>query len=147
QLVFMQEKQVGFTYTDLALINELGEVLKDRVNVPASFSYSELLKNTAIACSTVVIDREIVGDFRMPLVRKGQDTATWLMLMRERNVKADGLNQVLNEYRQVAGSISSDRWGALKRTWNSYYNLEQLPLPKALYYFCWYVWNAIRRRL
>ena len=94
-----------------------------------------------------MIDRTIVGDFRMPLVRKGQDTATWLMLMREHNVKAYGLDRVLNEYRQVAGSISSDRWGALKRTWNTYYNLEQLPLPKAVYYFCWYVWNAIRRRL
>lgn len=147
QLVFMQEKQVGFTYTDLALINELGEVLKDRVNVPASFSYSELLKNTAIACSTVVIDRELIGDFRMPPVRKGQDTATWLMLMRERKVKAYGLQEVHNYYRQVQGSISSDRIGALKRTWNTYYNLEKLPLPKAVYYFSHYVLNAVLRRL
>ena len=83
----------------------------------------------------------------MPLVRKGQDTATWLMLMRERKVKAYGLQEVHNYYRQVQGSISSDRIGALKRTWNTYYNLEKLPLPKAVYYFSHYVLNAVLRRL
>lgn len=147
QLTFMQTNQYGFTYTDLALINENGEVLKDQVNVPASFTYTQLLKNTAIACSTVIIDRKLVGDFRMPLVRKGQDTATWLMLMRERQVSAYGVQEVHNYYRQVQGSISSDRIGALKRTWNTYYNLEKLPLPKAIYYFTCYVFNAIARRL
>lgn len=147
QIKFMQDHQYAFTYTSFSLVDEAGQTLKEATPIPESLTYHQLLKNTAIACSTVVIDRAIVGDFQMPLVRKGQDTATWLMLMRERNVKAYGLDRVLNEYRQVAGSISSDRWGALKRTWNTYYNLEQLPLPKAVYYFCWYVWNAIRRRL
>lgn len=83
----------------------------------------------------------------MPLVRKGQDTATWLMLMRERQVVAYGLDKVLNYYRQVEGSISSDRIGALKRTWNTYRNLEKLPLPKAVYYFAHYILQAILRRL
>lgn len=147
QVKFMANNQYSFSYTDLALVDEAGEMLKERVGIPESFTYSELLKNTAIACSTVVIDRVIVGDFRMPLVRKGQDTATWLMLMRERQVNAYGLTQVLNHYRQVEGSISSNRIGALKRTWNTYYNLEKLPLPKALYYFGHYVFNAIARRL
>lgn len=147
QLTFMRHHQYAFTYTDLALVNEEGEVLKERVNVPRSFTYTDLLKNTAIACSTVIIDRKLSGDFRMPLVRKGQDTATWLMLMRERGISAYGLQEVHNYYRQVQGSISSDRLGALKRTWNTYYNLEKLPLPKALYYFTYYVFNAIMRRL
>lgn len=147
QLSQMESEERAFTFTDFALVNESGEIIKEQTGVPQVMSYSDLLKNTTIACSTVVIDRGIIGDFRMPLVRKGQDTATWLMLMRERGIKAYGIQQVLNHYRQVAGSISSDRVGALKRTWNTYYCLEQLPLPKALYYFGHYVFNAIRRRL
>ena len=67
--------------------------------------------------------------------------------MRETGISAFGITQPLNSYRQVAGSISSDRVGALKRTWNTYYNLEKLPLPKASYYFASYVVNAILRRL
>lgn len=147
QLDFMQSQHIAFSYTNFALVSESGVVVKDAVKLPLKLDYSGLLKNTAIACSTVVIDRMQTGDFRMPLVRKGQDTATWLMLMRERQVVAYGLDKVLNYYRQVEGSISSDRIGALKRTWNTYRNLEKLPLPKAVYYFAHYILQAILRRL
>jgi len=147
QLDFMQSQQIAFSYTNFALISESGIVVKEAVKLPLKLDYSGLLKNTAIACSTVVINRMQTGDFRMPLVRKGQDTATWLMLMRERKVVAYGLDKVLNYYRQVEGSISSDRIGALKRTWNTYRNLEKLPLPKAIYYFAHYILQAILRRL
>lgn len=147
QIAFMQKGGIAFWYTDFRLVDEQGNVLKEKANVPVSLDYTGLLKNTAIACSTVMIDREQIGDFRMPLVRKGQDTATWLQIMRETGIKAYGITLPLNSYRQVAGSISSDRIGALKRTWNTYYNLEKLPLPKASYYFASYVMNAILRRL
>ncbi|MBR2129303.1 glycosyltransferase family 2 protein [Aerococcus sp.] len=147
QIRFMKEGNIAFSYTDFRLVDENGVVLKEKANVPLSLDYTGLLKNTAIACSTVMIDREVVEDFRMPLVRKGQDTATWLQIMRETGVTAYGISTPLNSYRQVAGSISSDRIGALKRTWNTYYNLEKLPLPKAAYYFTSYVVNAILRRI
>lgn len=146
QLAFMKNNDYSFSYTNFALVNEEGELLKESVDLPKSLNYEGLLKNTAIACSTVVIDRNQVGDFRMPLVRKGQDTATWLMLMRETGVTAYGVEDVLNYYRQVEGSISSNKIGALKRTWNTYRNLEKLPLFKCIYYFSLYVFNAIRRR-
>lgn len=146
QLAYMQANNYAFTYTDLALVNEEGQMIKDQVGVPAHLDYWGLLKNTAIACSTVVINRKKIGPFQMPLVRKGQDTATWLMLMRERQIDAYGLDLVLNYYRQVPNSISSNKLAALKRTWNTYYRLEKLPLFKALYYFSHYVINAIRRR-
>lgn len=147
QLGFMRQNNLAFTYTNFALVNETGKILKDQIDLPESLNYAGLLKNTAIACSTVVIDRNQIGDFRMPLVRKGQDTATWLMIMRELNVSAYGLNEVLNYYRQVAGSISSNRFGALKRTWNTYRNIEKLPLLKCVYYFVFYMYNAVKRRL
>src|SRR5699024_7824468 len=147
QIAFMQKGGIDFSYTDFRLVDEQGNVIKEKANVPLSLYYTGLLKNTAIACSTVMIDREQIGDFRMPLVRKGQDTATWLQIMRETGIKAYGITLPLNSYRQVAGSISSDRIGALKRTWNTYYNLEKLPLHKANYYFASYVMNAILRRL
>lgn len=147
QLSFMLKQNYLFTYTNFALVNEKGEILKEFVDLPRQLDYYGLLKNTAIACSTVMIDRDTLGDFRMPLVRKGQDTATWLMLMRERDVIAHGLDQVLNYYRQVEGSISSNKWGAVKRTWNTYRNIEKLPLMKCLYYFGHYVFQAIKRRI
>lgn len=145
QLAFMQENNRAFTYTKYERISEKGEVL-GTPNFPKRLNYTGLLKNTAIACSTVVIDKKIIGDFRMPLVRKGQDTATWLQILKEHDY-AYLLDEVLNQYRAREGSLSSDKFGALKRTWNTYRNLEELPLYKAIYYFVFYSLNAVKRRL
>ena len=145
QLTFMQENNEAFTYTKYEHITEDGEVLS-APDFPERLNYSGLLKNTAIACSTVVIDREVIGDFRMPLVRKGQDTATWLKILRDHDY-AYLVDEILNQYRGREGSLSSNKIDALKRTWNTYRNLENLPLPKALYYFTFYIWNAVKRRL
>lgn len=145
QLKFMTDNNLGFTYTKYERMSEQGET-QGAPKFPSKLNYSGLLKNTAIACSTVVIDRDIVGDFRMPLVRKGQDTATWLKILKTHDY-AYLLNEVLNQYRSREGSLSSDKTSALKRTWNTYRNIEKLPLHKASYYFVFYVMNAIKRRL
>lgn len=145
QLTFMNENKKAFTYTKYERITEEGKVL-GAPGFPSKLNYTGLLKNTAIACSTVVIDRQVIGDFRMPLVRKGQDTATWLKILREHDY-AYLVDEVLNQYRSREGSLSSDKFGALKRTWNTYRNIEGLSLHKSGYYFVFYIWNAIKRRL
>ena len=145
QLTFMQENNEAFTYTKYEHITEDGEI-QSAPDFPERLNYSGLLKNTAIACSTVVIDREVIGDFRMPPVRKGQDTATWLKILRDHDY-AYLVDEILNQYRGREGSLSSNKIDALKRTWNTYRNLENLLLPKALYYFTFYIWNAVKRRL
>jgi len=93
-----------------------------------------------------MIDREKIGDFKMPLVRAGQDTATWLSILKKGHI-AYGLQKPLAKYRIVEGSISHGKIKALKRTWNTYRNLEKLPLPKAIYVFIFYVFNAIKKRI
>lgn len=147
QLNFMGKNKHAFTYTAYETITEDGKLIQEKVAVPSRLNYKQLLKNTAIACSTVIIDREMVGNFRMPLVRKGQDTATWLNLLRESVDYAYGFNEMLSSYRKVQGSISDDKVSALKRTWNTYRNIEKLPFFKALYYFIWYVFNATKKRI
>lgn len=147
QLNFMEKNNYAFTYTAFETITEDNKVIQKEVLVPESLNYTQLLKNTAIACSTVIIDRSKTGNFSMPLVRKGQDTATWLKLLKGPVENAYGLNKVLSSYRKVKGSISDDKLSALKRTWNTYRNIEKLPLPKAGYYFTWYVLNAIKKRI
>lgn len=145
QLNYMSQNNVGFTYTKYVRLSEEGELLS-APDFPKRLDYSGLLKNTAIACSTVMIDRDLIGDFRMPLVRKGQDTATWLKILKTYDY-AYLVDEVLNKYRTREGSLSSNKISALKRTWNTYRNIEKLPLFKALYYYIYYIVNAIRRRV
>lgn len=147
QLKFMEENEEAFTYTQYQMVNDDGQVLKkvDK-DLPKRLDYKGLLKNTAIACSTVVIDRQVIGDFRMPLKRKGQDTATWLMILRDHDY-AYLVPEILGEYRLHEGSLSENKWKALARTWDTYRNYENIPLIPAAYYFTAYVFNAIKRRL
>ncbi|MCH1968437.1 hypothetical protein [Romboutsia hominis] len=82
----------------------------------------------------------------MPLVRRGQDTATWLQILKTQDY-AYGIEKDLVNYRLVGDSLSSNKIKALKRTWNTYRNVEKLSVLKSSYVFCFYVINAIRKRL
>ena len=146
QINFMKQNNYGFTFTSYELMGEDGQNLNKIVQVPQKINYDGLLKNTIIGCLTVIIDRKIVGDFTMPLLRKGQDTATWLKILRNYEY-AYGINENLANYRLVKGSISSNKIDALKRTWNTYRNVEHLSLIKSCYVFSCYVINAVKKRI
>lgn len=146
QIKFMEENKIGFSFTSYSLIDENGNDLNKLVTVPYKVSYDDLLKNTIIGCLTVIINKDIIGDFRMPLVRAGQDTATWLSILRK-GFEAYGINEPLAKYRKVSGSISSNKIKALKRTWNIYKNIEKLPFLKLSYVYSCYVINAIKKRI
>lgn len=144
QLDLMHKKGVCFTYTAIEMIDETGAVVKGKRPVAPVVDYDFLLSNTIIACSSVVIDRGVAGPLRMPDVRKGQDFATWLMLLR-RGIKAYGIDEALVRYRLVQGSISSNKLGALKRTWHIYRDVEHLGFFKSARHFCLYTFHALRK--
>ena len=146
QIKYMLDKKLGFTFTSYRYMKENGTKTNKIAKAPNKINYNGLLKNTIIGCSTVVIDRKIIGDFLMPLVKKGQDTATWLMILRSQKY-AYGIEEVLVDYRLVGNSLSSNKIKALKRTWNTYRNVEKLNIFKCTYVFCFYVFNAIKKRL
>ena len=146
QINYMKNHSIGFSFTASRLISEAGEELNKVVDVPTQITYKDLLGNTIIGCLTVVIDREIIGGVNMPLLRAGQDTATWLSILKKGYI-AYGYNEVLASYRIVKGSISSNKFKALKRTWNIYRNVEKMSFLKSAMYFIRYVKNAIIKRM
>ncbi len=144
QLAFMREKGVGFLYTAITMMDENGAETRGKRPVRAVVDYRYLLSNTVIACSSVLIDRVHIGDFRMPPVRKGQDFATWLSILKKGH-KAYGLDEALVRYRVAPGAISSNKAGALARTWHIYRDVEHLPFFSAAGYFFLYVLHAVRK--
>lgn len=142
QIGFMKKKNVGFSYTAIEMINENGQIVKGKRRTLPMVDYKVLLSHTIIACSSVIIDRQIIGEFRMTLVRKGQDFATWLSILKK-GYKAYGINETLLQYRLAKKSISSNKLMALKRTWNIYRNVEKLGFFNSSYYFAFYTFNAL----
>lgn len=147
QLSFMKTHKYPIVFTAYNLIDEKGVPMNQVINTVKVLDYHAYLKNTIIGMSTSLIDRELTGsDFRFHNIRTRQDTYLWISLLRD-GLKAYGMNEILASYRVRRNSISSNKWKAARRTWFVYYELEKLGFLKSLYYFIYYLFNAIKKRL
>jgi teichuronic acid biosynthesis glycosyltransferase TuaG len=133
QLQFMRTTGAALSFTEFRRISEDGSRLGRRVSVPSRLKYSQLLGNTAIATSTVMIDRELTGVFSM---RKAyyDDFVLWLELLKKGNV-ALGLKEDLMRYRVVGKSVSRSKGMSAKQVWLTYRDIEGLNLLHAAWCF------------
>lgn len=117
QINLLKEKNGAFSYTAIQMVDENDNVVKPKRNVKDQVDYKFLLHNTMIATSTVVIDRTVLGDFRMPLRRGGQDYATWLSLLRDGTI-AYGINEALEDYRVGnRNSLANNKVKSIQQIW------------------------------
>ncbi len=144
QIALMNATDTPFSYTAIEMINDTGDVIKEKRNVKESCDYNYLLHNTMIATSSVVIDRMILGDFRMPLRRGGQDYATWLMLLRNKTV-ARGINAAMVQYRVSKGSLSSNKFKSIKQVWEIQTEDEKIGKVRAFYHTICFGFNAFKK--
>lgn len=146
QIKYMLDNDVAFSYSNYEIIMEDGRKINKIIKSPNNLNYKNMLKGNSIGCLTVIIDREKAGNFKMPLLRKGQDYATWLNLMKK-GFTAYNINENLALYRRSKHSLSSSMASSLKRTWHIYYNVEKLGLLKSVYYFNIYMIRALKKRI
>lgn len=147
QLAFMSDG-IDFSFTAYDLIDEQGKVLNQNVDVNQSgkFSYEDMLRKKAtLGCSTVMLRPNAFDDISMPLLRTGQDYATWLKLLKT-GKNAHLLNEVLSHYRIMPNSISRNKFKKAKRQWQIYRKVENLPLFKSATCFSFYAWRAVFRK-
>lgn len=117
QLEFMESKPCAFSFTEFCIINPDNEITKEHVVCPKRVNYLNLVTGNPIMCSSVLIDREQVGDFQMPPIWSAQDYATWAMIIKDRGFDAYCVKEVLARYRKGSASLSSNKLKAFKRTW------------------------------
>ena len=146
QISLMKEKNSPFSYTAIEMMDEKGETTKGKRKLRETCDYKYLLHNTIIATSSVVVDRSILGDFRMPLRRGGQDYATWLMLLRDGAVGC-GINETLVRYRVASGSLSSNKFKSIKQVWEIQTQDEKINKFKALFNIACFSFNALKKYL
>jgi len=144
------EKQVKFIKDKTFIYSEYLYLRNDKTHiahVPKSLTYEQLLKNSAIFTSTVMLNMKYLNkeDIYMPNMRMGQDYGAWYKILKKVNI-AYGIQDPLSIYRVGNKSLSSNKFKAIKRTWNLYKN-ENLPLLKRINCFTCYAYNAVRRRI
>lgn len=146
QLAFMRERRAALSFTEFRRIREDGSEPGKRIGVPDTLGYRQLLCNTAIATSTVVIDRSLAGDFRMKKTYY-DDFAAWLEILRRGHL-AHGLREDLMRYRVVGESVSRNKSRSAAMVWNTYREVEHLGVLDSAWCFANYAvrgWIKYRR--
>jgi teichuronic acid biosynthesis glycosyltransferase TuaG len=143
QLDFMRRENSSFSYTGFRRMSLDGQQVGAFKPLTPRLRYSDLLKNTAIMTSTVIIDRAVTGDFEMP-VTYYDDFATWLLILKRGHI-AHGLGEDLVRYRIVGASVSRNKFKSARMVWRAYRDIERLPLPTAAWCFTHYAWRAFRK--
>ena len=143
----MQKNSIAFSYTSYSRITEEGAKLKT-IEVPEKTNYTDLLKNTIMLTSTIIIDTKIIPKekFKMPNLEISEDAQTWLNILKSGTV-AYGLNEDLAQYRQRKNSASSSKIKSVKGMWKVYRKYQLLGVDKSLYYTMFHIINAIKKRI
>lgn len=146
QLKFMTEHQIGFSYSSYDCIDETGKPLEKTVKAAGNLNYKAYMHNTIIGCSTVMLDKTIVGEVVVPNFRTSEDTATWLNILK-RGFLAYAIDEPLTSYRIRQHSASSNKLKASSDLWRVYRKQEKLSIFKAFGCFVSYAFHAVKKRL
>jgi teichuronic acid biosynthesis glycosyltransferase TuaG len=142
QIHFMEKNDYSFTFTSYQQITEDGKKIERIIKVPPILSYRQALLKNPIGCLTVIYSAEKLGKIYMPLIRKRQDYALWLKILKS-GVKGYGLNQVLAYYRLRKSSISSNKLDLIKYQWKLYRKIEKLSVPESVFYLSCVVFQKL----
>lgn len=143
QLSAMQAAGLPFSCTAYLRV-DAARGLRHVVGVPIHASRADLLKTNTVACSTAIYDRAHFGPRSMPPLRRRQDFALWLELLRD-TPSVLGLPLVLMTYRAHDGSLSAHKGQAAADTWAMYRQTPGLNLPRAIWYFGHYALRGMLR--
>jgi teichuronic acid biosynthesis glycosyltransferase TuaG len=145
QLAFMQARQAALSYTSFRRMAEDGTRLGRAMPVPRSLTYRQLLRNTAIATVTAMVDRDVAGEIAMQDADY-DDLCLWLSILKRGHV-AHGLQEDLARYRVRGNSVSSRPLRSATWVWHIYRNVEHLSTPMAAWCLASYGVRAYAKRL
>ena len=138
QLAFMKKHDYAFSCTAYEQIDEIGNSLNKVIKTIKKTDYNRLLLDCPVGNSTVMYDVSKMGKFEVPNIRKRNDDALWLqMLKKEKYIW--GMPDVLMKYRIRTNSISSNKFKVIKYHWILYREIEKLSVLRSLFhigYWC-----------
>jgi teichuronic acid biosynthesis glycosyltransferase TuaG len=149
QLRFMQETDAAVSHTGYRRMSVDGTRLGGVILPPARLDYKDLLKNTAIAMSTGMVDTARLDCLTVHSTGHRtlrSDLRFWLQALAGGAV-ANGLRADLARYRVVPGSVSSSWLRSAYWVWRAYRGDQKLNALDAAWCFAHYAGRAGWKRL
>ncbi len=144
QINYMKYNNYILTHTNYEIINESGDKIGKMIAPNSKLSYNDMLKTNQIGCLTAIYDTKKIGKIYLPDIRKRQDYALWLKILKRIDY-AYCLPECLSLYRVRSNSISRNKFKILKYNWLLFYKIENFSVLKSLYFFGWNIINKILR--
>lgn len=123
QIKFMEEKQCILCYTARELVKEDETPTGKVIHVKDEIDYNGLLNHNSIACSSVVIKREIAIACPMSHSELHEDYITWLTILKKYG-KACGIDEPLLIYRLSKNGKSRKKLKSARMTYGVYRVME-----------------------
>ena len=141
QIKWMEENGYDFSCTAYEQIDEEDNLLGKKIKTIKKTDYNRLLLDCPVGNSTVMYNVDKMGKFEVPDIRKRNDDALWLqMLKKEKYIW--GMPDVLMKYRIRQNSISSNKFSVIKYHWILYRDIEHLSVIRSLFHIFW--WCVIK---
>lgn len=134
QVAFMEQNHILFSCTAFRHIDETGKRLDVVRTPPKQTGYNKMLYlSNPIGNLTVMYNREVLGDYEVPTIKKRNDFGLWLRILRDVPC-CYGMPEVLAHYRVRSNSVttSSSKLQLVKYHWILYREYEKLPLWKCI---------------
>jgi teichuronic acid biosynthesis glycosyltransferase TuaG len=139
QLNQMIERNIAFSCSWYRIEDLNGNCMGVR-RAASVIKYKDLLIENVIGCLTVIFDRQKLSDRRMPSIRKRQDFALWLEILKDVNCYC--VQEELAVYRVVPGSVSQNKLEMVKCNYRMFRDCEKLSVISSFYFV---IRNVIRR--
>lgn len=137
QIAFMEQTGHAFTCTAYEQIDEADKLLGKTIKTIEKTSYNRLLLDCPVGNSTVMYHVGVMGKFEVPNIRKRNDDALWLtMLKKEPYIW--GMPDVLMRYRIRKNSISSNKLKVVKYHWILYRDIEHLNVFRSVFHIVYW---------
>lgn len=137
QICFMKTKDCAFSCTSYEKIDERGYTLNKVIKAISKTDYNRLLLDCPVGNSTVVYNVEKMGKFKVPNIRKRNDDALWLQMLKKEKYII-GMQDVLMQYRIRQNSISSNKLKVIKYHWILYREIEHLSILRSVFHIIYW---------
>ena len=122
-------------------IDENGKSLNKIFSPKKRADYNRILLDCPVGNSTVMYNVDNLGKFEVPNIRKRNDDALWLQILKKEKF-IYGMTDILMKYRVRSNSISSNKFSLIKYHWQLYRNIEHLSVIRSVFHICW--WGMIK---
>ncbi len=144
QVILAKETGADIIYCSYKMIDEHGVTVCDDFIVSETVDFESCLIKSEISCSTALLSKKIIDNYRFNRAYYHEDLVLWLQLLRD-GYTAKGIPEVLVSYRLLDNGRSSKKVRSALNRWRIYRKYLKLPLLKSIKSITKYAFLGVKK--